>query len=1003
LTLDKSTPASSSPDYLPGFKSPEAKSASAFHDEIHATSEHTLGGTVIGKVRDFFCGQASSAEARSTQAKSNDEMALIAADTMAALPMVKTFTAGIVRASILVDPHKSISDNAASFGLNLAEGLALNKVSKLTLPESGLSQYTASRLGTGLVAESATHLSAGFGFGAIRAGFNPDTWKDQSGNFDAKTGSENLLKAGAVGALFNLPAGMIGSRVARASSGFLLSTEISGSARMAQAVAGISSGYAAGGVFGGLDAVMQGKGVSGILEGINQGGMVGAFGGGLMGSLQKPHELPTLRQSSDNRNGAPASELRLETQNATDNQAGKLRSFNGEITDDLVLQRRQRWFPETEWTTQLFDKLNFAPKTERIAEVTKRLIPQPNEERSFYRSNPEEQGPFKDFNDFFSRVQTEKRDYRVYTVKDQPVKIAIPEDYAQSLDQVRAARITMAKPSMLDSLNPKLKLDVLEWLNQNDAKSRLKLAQVYSPDEIQQLKSQVDIKQLIDAAQLMKTHPHAQRALPEDIIPLIDELPNRTTVKNLIMVDEPFYQDPWLRFQYKPTFKAAATAESTTGTVTFYETARPLDGAPQTSNTIRSKLFHEDSHLVPNMEEHYEPAAALEKDGFYTSEYSRRNVDENYAEHRGTVFLMPDGDEFLAMAEEAPLRTIVIARQLAKTLSDTPKDMQSPYADKFQNRVQFVEDHIVPWGRELLKWHLENGDVASKTNAAKLLGLVGTEEHIDILKPHLRLGGVTDNGKPIPEAELAKTAFNSINEILKKTPDQQFDFLVEQGRPGQPFREQALDLLAQTDDPRRFSYGRLLHLAGSSDNMRAIVDLIPSMYGRQGAQMAFNEVINLSKDSPFGAEFRTSLAMKMLNEAPHLRADALKVLRDSATAETLPTLRKLVGSSDAEVRRISSKIVSSIVGEQVTALRDKGAPVSSQMVKDLLSTNDNDAVKPLLRVAVSPFPSAREAQAGLERFNSQIVRYYAQRLQSENIPPYEKHAVKELSMSAGRP
>ncbi len=130
-------------------------------------TEHTIAGSVIGAVRDIIPGIKGTAQ-------SNDQIAHIAADTIASLPMVKTVAGGAIRATMLIDPTKSWDANAGSFGLNFVEGLALNKVSKMAMPESGFSQLVSSKLGTGLASEAATHLTVGLGFGAIRTGFNAE-------------------------------------------------------------------------------------------------------------------------------------------------------------------------------------------------------------------------------------------------------------------------------------------------------------------------------------------------------------------------------------------------------------------------------------------------------------------------------------------------------------------------------------------------------------------------------------------------------------------------------------------------------------------------------------------------------------------------------------------------------------------------------------------------------------------------------------------------------------
>jgi len=99
--------------------------------------EQTLGGATIGVARDLVSEAPTQMEALQ-RAKENDTANLIVADTVAIIPKFNSLTAGVTRATLLVNPHASVAENAGSFTLNMAEGAALNKVGKMMLPGSSV-------------------------------------------------------------------------------------------------------------------------------------------------------------------------------------------------------------------------------------------------------------------------------------------------------------------------------------------------------------------------------------------------------------------------------------------------------------------------------------------------------------------------------------------------------------------------------------------------------------------------------------------------------------------------------------------------------------------------------------------------------------------------------------------------------------------------------------------------------------------------------------------------
>lgn len=238
--------------------------------------ENTLAGSVLGMAHDLISSPNSQQE-KAERAAKHDMAAHFVADTVAIVPQLKVTTAGLTRAALLVDPHKGLQGNALNFGKNFAEGAALNGVGRLA-GASG-QRLTQAYLGRGLLAESATHLSVGFGFGAVKSGFDEKSWHNSKGEFSVGSGAAAILKGGTIGAAFNLPAGYIGLRAAKGTVSLLGENA---SMRTSNVVAGTVSGYAGGAVFGGIESVMHGKSLSETMENIHMAGTAGALTGGFI-------------------------------------------------------------------------------------------------------------------------------------------------------------------------------------------------------------------------------------------------------------------------------------------------------------------------------------------------------------------------------------------------------------------------------------------------------------------------------------------------------------------------------------------------------------------------------------------------------------------------------------------------------------------------------------------------------------------------------------------------
>ncbi len=133
-------------------------------------------------------------------------------------------------------------------------------------------------------------------------------------------------------------------------------------------------------------------------------------------------------------------------------------------------------------------------------------------------------------------------------------------------------------------------------------------------------------------------------------------------------------------------------------------------------------------------------ASLLEKDGFYTTKYSRTNDSERWSEDRSKAFLHPDVDKFLEFVHEAPLRSVVIANELTKQMGSNPTTEQSIYAKQIWERVKFTQEQVLPYARQELAERLASGDVRTQQAALRMLERFGGKNEIE---PLLKAAGTT--------------------------------------------------------------------------------------------------------------------------------------------------------------------------------------------------------------------------------------------------------------------
>jgi hypothetical protein len=949
------------------------------HEEA---TEHTIAGTVIGAVRNFIPGIQGTAS-------SNDQIAHIAADTIASIPMVKTVAGGAIRATMLIDPTKSAEANATGFGLNFVEGMALNKVSRLAMPESGFSNFVSSKLGTGLAAESVTHLTVGLGFGAVRTGFNTESWKDSQGNFSVATGAENLIKGGATGALVNLPAGLIGFRVAKASSFMLESGAVS--PRLASVITGAGSGYAAGGVFGGLDAVMSGKSLPDVLKSINEGGIIGAASGGLMGSFDGSRLLSSSRNAKNNEISGLDNRPNFVSEKLPTVQDSVVKASDAIKPQDAI-QPHDAAKPQD--ATVIHENIEPAngsrfvveparyeamsikpPEMPRIEEVAKRLTSSEVRPENYEFLDPQSKGPYKDYADFASNVKTRLEDMRVYKIDGGNTEIALRESYAKELDAVRALRIKAEQPSILDNLAPGQHIAVQNMVKTKNVKT---FQEFYNPKEA------AEVLPIVSARIALAEHPLGNRALPEDMLTLMDELPTRTNIKRLTLHDERWVSDPWHSQDYKEGFQAAATALESTGNVAFYQANRSDSKLSTFRDIVRGSLFHEHGHLVPPTDNLYGEASLLEKDGYHVTEYSKRNDSERWAEDRSKAFLHPDVDRFLEMAEKAPIRSVVIAQELIKQMGTTPVSEQSVYAKEIWSRIKFTEDQVLPIAREQLVEQLGSKDARTQEAALRLLDRFGTKNEQEALVEAAHNGSTPD---------VRRRAFDLATRLYSPDLKEQFNFVWEQGLPNMPARDLAIRRMRYfgTIDERAPSYANLLTVLGKND-LPGLAKQVTRMQTDEGSLLAYDYAMNLGRHVE---GYQRAVALSALQEVPSLRLRALQTLDLQPPEYIAPVVKHFINDADPNVAAMAKNVLKGVeirtVIQSAKSMLSKGGTLQPELITALGNTGSSTAVTPLLEsLTKGPAGTRPVTLDALAKFDPNIVKYYA-RLAKQSLTHDQAH------------
>jgi len=957
--------------------------------------EHTAGGWVVGVARDLLdFGHQGTAISRAQRAASNDHLAEIVGDTAAFLPALRWTGAGLIRAAILYDPHENLSSNAFGLGRNFLEGAALNKVGGLAAPEGAFARLTAARLGNGLAAETVTNLSVGLGMGVVRTGFDPQAWKDSGGRFSLAAGSENLLKAGTVGALVNVPAGMVGLRIGRASSLAVAEGRIS--APVANLIAGWGAGYASGSVFGGMDALMSGRSWTDVLAAANESGLVGGFTGAALQHYGTSRA--SARDAGGNRAEAPGKLPRLQSAVEQKQAGGDSAYARG---DNRVVKVK----PEGSdgWLNvpiETWQRLNITPERAPDLNLLGSRLGLDRYQRSteaILSLSKEPSGRYTSWETFANDVLQRKHEpVRLYTVEGLTTRIVVPEGYARELDQVRNLRLL----------------------------AQGKGAAATAPE---------DLVGRVEAEMALEKHPYGYRMLPEEFIPYLEALPDRTAVKRLLVLPDANPADPYFRQIYSPNFWSSASA-SEDGLLTFYAKERNLPG----SNWINwLEMGHEAAHVYkaryPEESALFDLAAELESElrgGFFPREYGKARMSEtdphgeNWAVLGGESLQSADADRFLVAAWQAPIRSSVYGRALVRALSSVPAAERSPYHETYLQRVAYLDREILPRAQAKLVQHIQSGDPLARATASELLGTLGNQSHVELLSNVARTSA---------DRRTAEAAYFSAIKLAGSSRAR-FDLMVELAAPGSAVRNIALDNLGRLNSWPAAQYKRLLELAGDARNVSAIVKLVGQMPDARGNDLAFREVLSQSRqrrmlqplmemmDSNFTSasqkqqafeaglsvlsgkpDQQVNLSLRTITLHPELRASALEFFTRSPVPEVERYAERYATDADPVVAANAQAVLQAIRSNRnlarLTSQVSFGTPAAQlAAARELARMSDIRAIRPLLMAGASGNKTLRnEVALAMSSFTPNLVKFQAREL--SRAYPHLGPALQEILYS----
>ncbi len=1027
-----------------------------FADVFDNRLEQTLGGCTLGVVRDTISTPDGLRE-KERRAGQNDLAAHVAGDTLAVVPRFRALTAGTVRAGLLINPHKSVQENLPSFALNMGEGAMLNSTGKMMLPGSKTQQLIATGFKSKVGREIATHLTVGAGFGGVKTGFELKNWTDESGNFAPGKLTTKMLFGMTTGSLINVPAGMVGLRAMKGSVNLMGGENAIAGNRLAMGLAGAGSGYTSGTVFGGIDAVMHGKNFNQTIEHMHFSGKVGAFTGGFIGLsdngslhrrykelaklLAEPEPTTTSRPQEEVIPGkeAPKPLAKGQQAHASDTRKDR-RVFDDELVYEMDEQRQKTRSPEIE-------AMDYKPVEDyKLRDVSPRLKSQTTETMKVRVLKEGAKKTFDSFDDFIGQTEEKDVKVRVIEVEGHSAKLVVEEGLAVKQDAVRSRRAMLELLSEskipFDDLPKEARAKISLSLSPADLLAAL---QKYLPHE-----AAAQSVPVLRARRELALSAELKMPLPEDFVVLMDAVPNRGKMSKVVLSEHGNPQDPWWRQEYKEPGFASGASASRDNVITFYLTPRQS----QARTMLRFLMGHEYGHLIDNnapaIQALYPLAALVDKDvpnpnhrsrssligpapqptegpmsadkkvcKYFAREYATKNHHEDAAVHQGENLLAGDATRLVRLGENAPVRTVLLARSLGKTLGETAPGHEGPHNKELQQRLAWVDSKVLPEAVKTLENRLKYGTASEQAASAELLGYLGNKtKHTPMLKKLASAPGadvvpvnapeatntpfLSDGKKPgltfAPELQpngtdskvrtLADIAFDAMLRLHEGNVHDQLLLLAGEANRHSPTKPLADNRLGRVMGIDVAPYRRFADLKGNPNNLPELVKVLSEMKEPTSQLEVFNECFRLAGGDR--AKLKPILAMGLQREGS--RRQAIEQVRAEDVPDLKPTLQKL--AKQGYDKPLQEKAILLLDGKPDPVIAanklirgDNAADVNKGIeMLDAAKSRDMRAVEPLMTaMMIGPEGSRAAARQALSRYSLQTLKYYAGVLKTYGI------------------
>lgn len=611
--------------------------------------KQSVGAAVLGFVGDRlpFVKSKETEQEKIESSQYREFLAEAVADTAAIIPRYGPITGGIVRAALLIRPGDSLSGNVKSFGGNFAEGVALKKISQLALPEG----YLATKYN-----KSSAQLVQGFAFGAVKAGFNENSWYRDDGSFSVKEGTFKMASAGIFAGAVNIPLSFLAGKLTGAVVEATSSTGLG--AKSSLVMASLASGYGTGFLLGSSNALLEGKTGGSLLAAGNDAGMLSALTGGVLAASSPIRfaaiEHPAARdlsrmvafQSKGRNQEAETSNHEFKVPMLHPDQLRALSRERATVADRDLLSRSENY--------------SLVTQAQRVSKEDVPLGSVPLFSERFYLNR---------------LTNTENWLLRRYDLDHKQMgPLYVKHEYANELDARLAGAIKSSSTKVSSELSPPHHTEIQQ-------------AFVQTPDP--------------------------------SLIRRIDVRPD----KNIYTL--------WhRRLNRDPFMEILATAKASTGEIIMNVKSRA---------NVTNTADHEWSHLLepkaPKERALFEVAAALERKGYYVSDYAKKNSSENWAEH-GAAFLGPKFG-FLDFVHGAPLRAVSLTRGMARATSNA-ENLHPVATDKgLSNRIQYVQENVLPGALKNLESRMLSRDQVEASRAALMYGAIAEEQQLNLLHSHV--------------------------------------------------------------------------------------------------------------------------------------------------------------------------------------------------------------------------------------------------------------------------